>query len=295
MKKTLLPLLASILLLASCAEETASSSNEASSEEAATSSSEETSSSESSSSEENENYKLLRQLENKLLSLEGNVNKTNTTMNRVVTQSSSISLSVKDVTETKRYAHSTSKFVVETKGTTAYEGEGASGYTKQIYDNGKYFYQITKYDDQSPQSSRIKFSEDNVESIYDIGPAQSQITDFENIISYEQSYINQDKADYFEWTFDNLEGIEEDEYLKYSYTVSLYEDIEGKKALSQKTEYENKFTIKNDLIVQLDQKCKITLVTGGITELANTVEVNLTTTYSQGEYEEFTGTLLSTK
>lgn len=293
MKKTLLPLLASVLLLASCIEKKTSSSNEVSSEQ--TSSSEEISSSESSSSEENENYKLLRQLESKLLSLEGHINKANTTMDRVVTQSGAISINVKDVTETKRYTHSTSKYVVETKGNTTYEGEAASGYTRQIYDNGKYFYQITKYDGESTQSSKLKFSEDSVENVYDIGPAQSQITDFENIISYEQAYIENDKADYFEWTFENLEGIEEDQYLKYSYTISAYEDIEGKKALSQKTEYENKFTIKNDLIVQLDQKCKITLVTGGLVDLANTVEAELTTTYSQGEYEEFTGTLLSTK
>ncbi len=295
MKKTLLPLLASVLLLASCIEKKTSSSDEVSSEEI--SSSEQTPSSEeiSSSSEENENYILLRQLENKLLSLEGHINKANTTMDRVVTQSGAISINVKDVTETKRYTHSTSKYVVETKGSTTYEGEAASDYTRQIYDNGKYFYQITKYDGESAQSSKLKFSEDSVENVYDIGPAQSQITDFENIISYEQTYIKNNKADYFEWTFENLEGIEEDQYLKYSYTISVYEDIEGKKALSQKTEYENKFTIKNDLIVQLDQKCKITLVTGGLVDLANTVEVELTTTYSQGEYEEFTGTLLSTK
>ncbi len=287
MKKTLLPLMASILLLASCAQDKPSS-------EENPSSSDEISSS-SSSSEENENYVLLRQLGAKLASLEGHINKTNTTMNRIVTQSAAISISVKDVSETKKYTHATSKYVVETKGTETFEGDSPIGYTGQIYDNGKYFYQVRKYDGASTTSNKIKFNEDSVESVYDIGPAVSQITDFNNIIAYEKQYAEKGQSDYFEWTFENLEGIEEDQYLKYSYSVTLYENYDGKKVLSQKTEYENTFTIKNDLIVQLDQKCFITRVQGGLTDIANTVEATVTTTYSQGEYEEFTGSLLPTK
>lgn len=308
MKKHLLPLLASVLLLGACDSNNLSSSenvsskenessvsgNESSSSESSISSEESSSSESSSSSEENEDYKALRALGEKLKYLSGQVNKANATIERVFSYSGqSLTVNVSDEEETIRYTRKeTNTYVSETIGSENYEGEGESSYKKQKYDNGKKFFSVTKYEGQTATSSKSSFSSDEVENFYDIGPAGEEITNFNNIILLEKADAGKG---FFEWSFENLEGIEENEYLKYSYTISQYETLQdGTKALSQQVRYENKFTI-GDYITKLEQKYTLTTISSGLTDLANTLTATKTVTYTQGEFTEYSGTLINVK
>ncbi len=291
MKKYILPLLSSFILLAGCTQnQPAVSSEEVSSSES--SSIEETTS--SSTSEMSENEKALNTLANKLLSLEGKVKSSTTTMDRefIYPGNGNFTMNVRNVYESNRYTHATSKFVVETNGTETYEGSTSSEYKTQIYDDGKKFYQITKYDGEDKTIQKSSFSEDSVESIYDIGPVQTEIANFNGIISNEKAMKAAGTPELFEWTFENIEGIEEDQYLKYSYTISIYEIQQGLKTLSTFYKYENTFTIEKDLITKLEQKYEMDQYVASAT---NTLKVSLETKYTQGDYPEFSGTLMSNK
>ncbi len=286
MKKYLLPLLSSILLLGACTgakENTSSSSEEISSD-----------SSIESSSSESEQYKALNALADKLFSLEGEVKTAKTIMNRefIYPGTGSFTMNVKNVYETTRYTHSTSDYVVETNGTETIEGSSSSTYKTQIYNDTKKFYKVTAYEGESNTVESNTYDVEKVEATYDVGPAQTEIANFQAILLNEQSYAEKGTPELFEWTFDNIEGIEEDEFLKYSYTISIYQTQEGRKTLTTSYKYENTFTIKNDLITKLEQKYEMNQYVSSAT---NTLKVSLTTEYTQGQFEEFTGTLLSNK
>ena len=96
--------------------------------------------------------------------------------------------------------------------------------------------------------------------------------------------------DLISYQFSNMEGIEEDNKLSYSYSLFIYTENEGQKILSQQISYENIFTIKNDLITHLSQKYENRTI---VANVANVLTVNLETDYIQGQYTDFSGDLLS--
>lgn len=288
MKRNVILLTAILPLLFSCGGETDTSSKDFSSEESAiippkgdNVSSEE---SEISSEDTNPDEASLKRLGNKLLSLEGNVVKSKTNQKRLFSYPSdaTFDMYVENVFESTRYKRN-STYLVETKGTEQIEDEAAIPYTTQIYDNGKKFYQVTLYEDEdnNKNTSNAKFDESLVESTYSLGAAYSEIANF--------NYMLEHKSDLVSYQFYNMEGIEEDDKLSYSYSLSIYTESEGQKILTQQISYENIFTIKNDLITHLSQKYENKSI---VSNAANVLTVNLERDYIQGEYTDFTGTLL---
>ncbi len=275
MKRKLILFVALSPLLFSCEREERNTSSELSSSIESLISSEET----------NTDKALLTKLGNKLLSLQGNVQKTKTEQKRLFSYPSdaTFDMYVENVFETTRYKRN-STYLVETKGTEQIENESAIPYTTQIYDNGKKFYQITLYEDEdnTKKTSNSKFDENSVESTYCIGPAYTEIANF--------NYMLEHVGDLVSYQFYNIEGIEEDDKLSYSYSLSIYTESEGQKILSQQISYENIFTIKNDLITHLSQKYENKSI---ISNVSNVLTVNLEMDYIQGEYMDFTGTLLT--
>ena len=265
-------------LLFSCSTWGESSSNEYSTEDTLVSS--------EFSSEEDRDESLLTKLGNKLLSLEGTVSKSKTVLKRLYTYPSdaTFDMYVENQYESTRYKRN-STYLVETKGTEAYEDETPIPYTTQIYDNGKKFYQVTLYDDEdnTKKTGSGKYDEEAVQSTYSLGEGYKEIANFNYMLESKNN-------DLISYQFSNMEGIEEDDKLSYSYSLFIYTENEGQKILSQQISYENVFTIKNDLITHLSQKYENKTI---VASVANTLTVNLETDYVQGQYSDFSGTLLS--
>lgn len=279
MKRNGILLIGIFPLLFSCTAKEDNSSNEYLS-------SEESSVSSESSSEEDVDQSLLTKLGNKLLSLEGTVSKSKTVLKRVYTYPSdaSFDMYVENNYETTRYKRNAT-YLVETKGTEQYEDQTPIPYTTQTYDNGKKFYQVTLYDDEdkTKKTESGKYDEKTVESTYSLGEAYKEIANFNYMLKSRDN-------DLISYQFSNMEGIEEDNKLSYSYSLFIYTENEGQKILSQQISYENIFTIKNDLITHLSQKYENRTI---VANVANVLTVNLETDYIQGQYTDFSGDLLS--
>ena len=279
MKRNGILLIGILPLLFSCTAKEENSSNEYLS-------SEESSVSSESSSEEDVNQSLLTKLGNKLLSLEGTVSKSKTVLKRLYTYPSdaTFDMYVENNYETTRYKRNTT-YLVETKGTEQYEDQTPIPYTTQTYDNGKKFYQVPLYDDEdkTKKTESGKYDEKTVESTYSLGEAYKEIANFNYMLKSRDN-------DLISYQFSNMEGIEEDNKLSYSYSLFIYTENEGQKILSQQISYENIFTIKNDLITHLSQKYENRTI---VANVANVLTVNLETDYIQGQYTDFSGDLLS--
>ena len=279
MKRNGILLIGILPLLFSCTAKEENSSNEYLS-------SEESSVSSESSSEEDVDQSLLTKLGNKLLSLEGTVSKSKTILKRLYTYPSdaTFDMYVENNYETTRYKRNTT-YLVETKGTEQYEDQTPIPYTTQTYDNGKKFYQVTLYDDEdkTKKTESGKYDEKTVESTYSLGEAYKEIANFNYMLKSRDN-------DLISYQFSNMEGIEEDNKLSYSYSLFIYTESEGQKILSQQISYENIFTIKDDLITHLSQKYENRTI---VANVANVLTVNLETDYIQGQYTDFSGDLLS--
>mgnify|MGYP004662888867 CR=1 FL=1 len=279
MKRNGILLIGIFPLLFSCTAKKENSSNEYLS-------SEESSVSSELSSEEDVDQSLLTKLGNKLLSLEGTVSKSKTVLKRLYTYPSdaTFDMYVENNYETTRYKRNTT-YLVETKGTEQYEGQTPIPYTTQTYDNGKKFYQVTLYDDEdkTKKTESGKYDEKAVESTYSLGEAYKEIANFNYMLESRDN-------DLISYQFSNMEGIEEDNKLSYSYSLFIYTENDGQKILSQQISYENIFTIKNNLITHLSQKYENKTV---VANVANVLTVNLETDYIQGQYTDFSGNLLS--
>lgn len=276
MKKITL-LLASTLLLVSCAgNETASSSNQ-----------ENVSSEKSiSSSVELSDEEKMNKLGELLKSLEGNIQKKKTTQTRVFKYASdgNFDMTVYDEYTTTKYTRGNT-YLLDTAGTQIIE---SSKYTTQtqIYNDGIFFYKIVFYDGEYDQESSAteKFNKSKVQSYYNIGFALEETANFQYMLTQSA------KNDLVEYTFENLDGVIDDNKLSYSYSLEIYKTSEGQKVLSQEIKYENTFTIEGDLITKLEQ----TYVNATyVAQLSESVTATLTTEYTQGEYTEFDGTLLA--
>lgn len=275
-------LLSTIFLLASCDNENVESSTTPNSSEQV---SETTSSSEERIVTDEEKMAALA---SKLKTLEGHVNKTTTTMAREMSYASdgSFAMYVYDDIETIRYTRGNS-FLVETKQTERYNEEtDTTSATIQTYDDGLNIYRVSAWEGAEKDVQKFLWTKESAELNYSIGFALSEEQNFNAMIE------NSSNNSLIEYSFDNIDGIIENNQLKYSYSLRQYSIQENKKTLTQEIAYENTFTIENDLVTKLDQIYETIIYVGQVNQ---SLTVNLTTNYFQGEYQEFTGEVLSNK
>ncbi len=261
------------------------SSNESSSSESSSSSepsSAESSSSGESSSEESEIKQRLSSLKEDLLDMVGNVNKSRTTLKRVFTYPSdgTFDMTVNSSYESTRYTRGTS-YLTESKGTEQVEGGGALTYTSQLYDNGKKLTSIRTYSDGASEKNAYAYSSSSAEAVYSLSFVPTEVSQIEAMIAnsgsslaeIELSDITVNKGTY-----------------SYSYTYSLYEEEDGEKVLGERYHYENAISLSQGLATHLKQKYVGQKYSGGV---CATLTADSEIDYFQGEYEEFSGELLS--
>lgn len=240
---------------------------------------------------------LFNNFEAKLRSLEGHVNSKASSFTRTIDKMSGDTVAFRtisiDSATTTRYTYNDS-YVVETNAMAAFlDDDGvtvtsSSNYKTQIYNDADSFYKVVKYDDSSWSSgdscTSKTFTESSVPSIYNIGFALEVINDIE----FMKSVKNNIK---YEYSHTNFEGNITNNELKFGYELRIYTIYDGGvKSLSQKITYENTLTLDNGLIKSLLQKYS------NIVYYAETpidcAYVTNNVTYYQGEYTQFSGTLL---
>lgn len=290
MKKTLLFLPLCAAFLVGCA--TGSNGDSSNSSEI-------DSSSDSTSESSKTDAEQFAELGAKLRSLEGNIQKKNTSLTRTFVYPSDgyFGIVVESEDVTTKYTRGDT-YLVDSLGSEIYNPDDSEeneplSYHAQIFDNGKKFYSIKEYEDGTNRSQKsITFNELSVSLIYDIGFAQTEIDNFDAILGYKENY-----PDLFEYTFENIEGKIEGDKLTYSYSISNYveeEDDEGsvtERCLTTRISYTNVYTIKDGLVTHLSQTYLSEVFAG---DIASTVEALSEVDYIQGTYEEYAGEVLAT-
>ncbi len=276
MKKGFLLILSSITLLVSCSDPSSSSEKTFDSSNA------------ESSSEAQEDAELLSELGNELLELEGNnIVKSNTTYTLLVNYIGGLEMYVTNEYETTRYIRENS-FLKEAKGSQTINDEEAIPFVEQTFDNSKRFYKIKVWDGGEREQKSAQYSEDNLESVYHLGQAYTEIENF----NYMLNNVGETDTTVVEYFFDNIEGVITNDKLSYNYAMNIYtiDEDTGEKAIYQSLAYENVFTIENNLITHLSQKYRNELYAG---DQKQTYTVNLEEDYVRGEFTTFEGELLS--
>ncbi len=239
----------------------------------------------SSSSPPQTDEEYFQALGEKLLSMEGKINKSKSSLKRLIRYMGGLDMYVEDEYTTTRYANGDS-YVKEKIGTSAIDDESETSYQEQVFDNGKKFYQIRVYDGSERTQKSAKYAESSVESIYSVGQAYTEISNFNYMLKMA-------KDDSVVYSFTNKEGLIENGKLSYSYSLSFYEDGDSDsedRVLAQCMAYENVFTIENGLITHLSQKYQSDVYLGDATQ---SLVVNLEEDYEHGEYASFSGTLFT--
>lgn len=288
MRKALLFLPFGAALLASCV----------STPDGASSASEETApSSESASSSEESEERLFDRLGAKLRSLEGNIQKRTTALTRTFVYPSDgyFGIVVESEDATTKYTRG-STYLIDSLGSEVYDPEDSEGnapipYHAQIFDNGKKFYSIKEYEDGSGRTQKsLSFNELSVSLIYDIGFAETEIANFDAILSCKDSC-----PDLFDYAFENIEGNLEGDKLAYSYSISNYavdeEDGASERYLTKRVSYKNVYTLKDGLVAHLSQTYRTEVFAG---DVCSTVEALSEVDYIQGDFEEYAGEVLAT-
>lgn len=276
-----LVLLTSLALLASCSSGgNATSSGDASSSQDSSSSSSQ--SSDSSSQQPSDIKQRLMSLKEDLVDMEGNVNKSSTTLKRVFTYPSdgTFDMTVNSSFESIRYKRDSS-FLVESKGSEQVEGGEALTYTHQIYDNGKKLTTVRKYSDDSVSKNTYAYSSDTAEQAYSLSFVATEKANIDMMMGYADSDLA---------TIELSEITVTQGVYSYSYVFSIFVEEDGEKTLSQRYTYENKVTISQGLASHLSQKYVGETFSGNVENIL-TAESEID--YCQGEYEEFAGELLS--
>ncbi len=299
MKKTILFLPFCAALLSACAVENGGDSSSSIEKSDSSSFSESNSSSESSPGDIENAEERFSDLGEKLRSLEGNIQKKKTSLNRTFVYPSDgyFALVVTSEDTTTKYTRGKT-YLVDSLGSELYDPEDSEdnaplSYHAQIFDDGKKFYSIREYEDGSNRSQKsLAFNELNVSLVYDIGFAEPEIANFEAILSYKENY-----PDLFEFAFDNIEGSIEGDKLTYSYSISNYAEDESEESsdseryLTTRISYENVYTIKDGLVTHLSQTYLSEVFAG---DVVSSVEALSEVDYFQGELEEYSGEILAT-
>lgn len=237
---------------------------------------------------------LFNNFETKLKELEGHVSSSTTSLERTTVYKSgdySLVQILTDENEKVRYTYNDS-YVVEANGTCAFlDDDGvtvssSSEYTMQITNDSEKFYKVIDYveDDWDDSSTSIAYTEAGVALNYNIGFAQDDINNIEAMKTLTDTLK-------YEYSYTNFEGVIEDNKLHYTYELDIYTIYDGGvKAISEKVTYDNTLTIENGLVTKLRQKYSDILYYAE--QPLNCMYVTSTTEYTQGEYTEFSGTIL---
>lgn len=233
---------------------------------------------------------LFNNFEAKLRSLEGHVVSSHSSLKRKDVYTS-ISTIMKDENTKTRYTYNGS-YLVEAKGNAAIlDDDGvtvssSSAYTMQITNDSENFYKVTDYaeSDWTDTSSSVAYTDAGVALNYNIGFAQDDISNIEAMKQMTNSLK-------YEYSYTNFEGKIEDNKLHYTYVVNFYTIYHGGvQVKDQMISYDNTLTIENNIVTKLEQKYSNILYYSE--QPTNSIYVNSTVTYTQGEYSEFTGTVL---
>ena len=286
MMKNKLAFIFSLALLSSCS----SGGGEVSSSDVSSShyvpSSDSSSSTQNSSSDSSQELSEIQQrllsLKEDLADMEGNVNKSSTTLKRVFTYPSDgvFDMTVNSSYESIRYKRGSS-YLSESKGSEQVEGSEALTYTYQVYDNGKKLTTIRKYSDDSVTKNTYVYSSETAEQAYSLSFIAAEKANIDMMVSTADS----------ELVSIELSEIEVSKGLySYSYVYSTYIEEDGVKNLSQRFTYENKVTMSQGFASHLSQKYVAETFIGNV---ENILTAESEVDYFQGEYEEFAGELLS--
>jgi len=227
-----------------------------------------------------------------LTSKEGKVNQCQRTAIRTskyLSDAEPLTMVEKDASTTIRYQGSSQGQVNDQNGSySLQDSAGSYGapslYETQVYHDSALFYHLTKYLDGSEADSKktIGYTAANEEHIFGLGLANEEIDLFAtlkgslNQADTEVSYV-------FPLEFpDNGEAT-------YSYSVKVYES--GSKVLRQEVSYEKTITLKNALIIHLEETLANDLYAGG--KKANWFSTLISADYQQGDFASFTGTLFN--
>lgn len=225
----------------------------------------------------------------KLLTLEGNVKKME--MSGVRTQyylsdnaSSPFAMPMYNKSTTTRYNSEDGPILVST-GRQSYELDDNGNFseftyfTRQTFYDSKFFYLLTKWDDSST-GTRVVFSEDTIQDNLNIG---FPLTEKANI-NKMCSYVGDTK---YGITFQGLNNFTTNGEWNYSYSFTIYENKMAIVKVSEVT-YNNTLTIKDGVITKVVQEYEDAMFTGNNLK-TNWVKSKMTYTFTQGEYEDFTG------
>ena len=268
-----------------------SSNNLSSSEEASLSSA---SSEEGSSSSAQEDAKLLAELTEKLRSYEGDIVRKKTSLTRTFVYPSDgyFGITVLSEETSTRYTYQGS-YLVDSLGTEDYgqeESEDLLSYHAQIFTDGAKYYSIKEYEDGSDRSqSSILCGETSEERVFSLGFANEEEANFSAMISYAE-----EDPDHYAYTFENMEGEEDENKLVYSYSLLVYSSEESSEeeepALASRISYTNRFTLREGKATHLSQSYLSENFAGtAVQSLAAVSEID----YFQGECAEYQGELLS--
>lgn len=237
---------------------------------------------------------LFTNFENQLKELEGHVQSAEIALERTTKYSSgdyTLIAILHDESVKTRYTYNDS-YVVEAKGTAAFLGDDAdevstsSEYTMQITNDTENFYKVIDYveEDWQDSSTSVAYTEAGVALNYNIGFAQDDI----NNIEYMRGLTDTLK---YEYSYTNFEGKIEDNKLHYTYELRMYTIYDGGvRTISEKITYDNTLTIENGVVTRLRQKYADVLYYAE--QPLNSMNVISNIIYTQGEYSEFSGTIL---
>lgn len=225
----------------------------------------------------------------KLLTLEGNVKKME--MYGVRTQyyltevsSSPFSMPMYNKSTTIRYNSEDGPILVS-NGRQSYELDDDGNFseftyfTRQTFYDSKFFYLLTKWDDSST-GVRVVFSEDTIQDNLNIGFPLTEKANIEQMCSH----VGDTK---YGITFQGLNNFTTNGEWNYSYSFTIYENKMAIVKVSEVT-YNNTLTIKDGVITKVVQEYEDAMYTGNNLK-TNWVKSKMTYTFTQGEYEDFTG------
>ncbi len=229
----------------------------------------------------------------KLLTLEGNVNKMEmfgVSTRYYLSDNASVpfSMPMYDNSTTIRYNSENGPMLVRT-GRQSYSLDDKGNfseftyYTKQTFYDSKFFYYLGKWKENEEvtlKAERDPFSEDAIESVLNISFPLTEKANIEKMCSF----VGNTK---YGITFQGLNNFTTNGEWNYSYSFTIYENKMAIVKVSEVT-YNNTLTIKDGVITKVVQEYEDAMYTGNNLK-TNWIKSKMTYTFTQGEYEDFTG------
>ncbi len=224
-----------------------------------------------------------------LSSLEGKVKSTEQTIFSVryyLTDATPLTIGMKEVSTTNRYISDQGPIVVQ-KGSVGFADKiddpmsNKDNFETQTFHDETKFYRITDYDseDYTDTKAVLNYDTEYEEQNLNIGFPMTEKVNIEYMIQvYDQPG--------FQIKYKNMDGFVSNGTWDYAYELIIFE--ENTSVPAQVIGYHNKLSIQNNIILKVEQEYYNELYSGGIK--TNWVETTMVKTYTQGEFDTFTGT-----